>query len=113
MYMLSFDSPQALDAVFAALGDARRRDMVARLSAGEMPLSALSAPYGMSQTAATRHVRVLSDAGIVRVEKRGRTRFCRLTAAGLKDAAEWIEAYRGFWDDQLSALAAHLSEEPE
>jgi DNA-binding transcriptional ArsR family regulator len=98
-----------LDQTFAALSDATRRAIVARLAEGEAPLSALADPFDMSLTAVSKHVRVLSDAGLVAVEKRGRTRHCRLQAAPMKDAAEWLAFYRGFWEDQFDALARHLA----
>jgi DNA-binding transcriptional ArsR family regulator len=98
-----------LDQTFAALSDATRRAIVARLAEGEAPLSALADPFDMSLTAVSKHVRVLSDAGLVAIEKRGRTRHCRLQAAPMKDAAEWLAFYRRFWEDQFDALARHLA----
>lgn len=98
-----------LDQTFAALSDATRRAIVARLAEGEAPLSVLADPFDMSLTAVSKHVRVLSDAGLVAVEKRGRTRHCRLQAAPMKDAAEWLAFYRRFWEDQFDALARHLA----
>lgn len=100
-----------LDRTFAALSDATRRAIVARLAEGEMPLSGLAEPFEMSLTAVSKHVRVLSDAGLVRVDKRGRTRFCRLEAAPMKDAAAWLDDYRSFWEGQFEALARYLNEE--
>jgi DNA-binding transcriptional ArsR family regulator len=98
-----------LDQTFAALSDATRRAIVARLAEGDAPLSALADPFDMSLTAVSKHVRVLSDAGLVAIEKRGRTRHCRLQAAPMKDAAEWLAFYRRFWEDQFDALARHLA----
>jgi len=98
-----------LDQTFAALSDATRRAIVARLAEGELPLSALADPFDMSLTAVSKHVRVLSDAGLVAIEKRGRTRHCRLQAAPMKDAADWLAFYRRFWEDQFDALARHLA----
>ncbi len=100
-----------LNRTFAALSDGTRRAIVARLAGGEAPLSDLAAPFEMSQTAVSKHVRVLSDAGLVRVEKRGRTRYCRLEAAPMKDASTWLDDYREFWEGQFEALARYLNEE--
>lgn len=100
-----------LDATFAALGDGTRRAILARLTTGEQALSDIAEPFEMSQTAVSKHVRVLSDAGLVTIEKRGRTRYCRIDAAPLKDAAAWLEAYEAFWTDQLAALAEHLEDD--
>ncbi|MEM8816121.1 MAG: metalloregulator ArsR/SmtB family transcription factor [Pseudomonadota bacterium] len=100
-----------LDQVFTALGDGTRRAILARLSLGEAPLSEVAEPFDMSQTGVSKHVRVLSDAGLVQVTKRGRTRYCRLVAAPMKDAAAWLETYQGFWNDQFQALAEHVERE--
>ncbi len=100
-----------LDRTFAALSDTTRRAIVARLASGEAPLSDLAAPFEMSLTAVSKHVRVLSDAGLVTVSKRGRTRYCQLEATPMKDAADWLDDYRRFWEDRLEALGRYLSEE--
>lgn len=101
-----------LDQTFAALGDGTRRAILARLAQGEAALSEIAEPFEMSQTAVSKHVRVLSDAGLVRVSKRGRTRYCRLEAAPMKQAAEWLGTYQKFWKDQFDALAQYLEENP-
>ena len=111
--MLSISAKDPLDATFSALGDATRRAIVGRLLAGELPLSKLAEPFNMSQTAVSQHVRVLSDAGIVRVEKRGRTRHCSLDAATMKDAADWLRTYEAFWSQQFDALEAFLDRKSE
>lgn len=100
-----------LDMTFAALSDGTRRAIVARLAEGEMPLSELADPFDMSLTAVSKHVRVLADAGLVAVEKRGRTRHCRLDAAPMKEAVDWLNDYRKFWAEQFDALARHLAAE--
>ncbi|MEO1029588.1 MAG: metalloregulator ArsR/SmtB family transcription factor [Pseudomonadota bacterium] len=99
---------ESLDQVFSALGDATRRAIVERLLNGETPLSELAEPFEMSQTAVSRHVNVLKDAGIVIIEKRGRTRHCRLDPKTMVDAADWLETYRTFWTNQFEALGHHL-----
>lgn len=100
-----------LNRTFAALSDGTRRAIVARLAGGEAPLSDLAEPFDMSLTAVSKHVRVLSDAGLVSVRKRGRTRYCQLEASPMKDAAQWLDDYRSFWEGQLEALARYLNEE--
>lgn len=100
-----------LNRTFAALSDVTRRAIVAKLASGEAPLSDLAAPFEMSLTAVSKHVRVLSDAGLVSVKKRGRTRYCQLEAVPMKDAAQWLDDYRTFWEGQLDALDRYLSEE--
>lgn len=97
-----------LDATFAALADPTRRAIVAELATGEVPLGKLAEPFPMSQTAVTKHVRVLADAGLVVVEKRGRTRHCRLQPEPMREALGWLEAYRSFWESNFESLAEHL-----
>lgn len=99
---------QHLDEVFSALADGTRRSILARLSQGETALSEIAEPFAMSQTAVTKHVRVLSRAGLVAVTKRGRTRYCRLDATPMKGAVAWLETYEKFWQDNFQALARHL-----
>ena len=97
-----------LDTTFAALTDETRRAILAQLRQGEARLSDLAEPFDMSQTAVSKHVRVLSNAGLVVVEKRGRTRHCRLNAGVLKDASDWLADYQSFWTRQFENLAQHL-----
>ena len=104
---------QQLDATFTALGDATRRAIVAQLVGEEVSLSNLAEPFDMSLTAVSKHVRVLSRAGLVTVEKRGRTQYCRLRAVPMKEAVSWLNTYQEFWATQLESLAAHLEPEEE
>ena len=76
---------------------------------GELRLSDLAKPFNMSQTAVSKHVRVLSDAGLLIVEKRGRTRHCRLHAEPMKVATDWLIDYQAFWTQQFDNLAQHLA----
>ncbi len=105
------DSLQAdeLDAKFSALGHTARRDIVAQLSRGERGLSDLAHPFDMSLAAVSKHVRVLADAGLIVVEKRGRTRRCRLNATAMRQAADWLTHYQEFWQDRFKSLANHLA----
>jgi DNA-binding transcriptional ArsR family regulator len=100
----------ALDATFGALSDATRRGILARLASGESSISELAAPYQMSLPAVSKHLRVLESAGLVVRHKDGRVHRCRLIAEPMKDAAEWIERYRLFWEEQFEALARYLEE---
>ena len=98
----------ALSAVFRALGDPTRREMLRRLSAGEQSVGELAQPFRMSLAAASKHVKVLERAGLVRRTVRGRTHHCRLDAARLADAQRWIAFYRRFWNERLDALDSLL-----
>ena len=96
--------PRILDQVFRALGDRTRRDMLKRLAAGERTVTELAEPCAMSLAAASKHVRVLERAGLVRRTIRGRTHHCRLAAARLSDAERWLAFYQRFWNERFDAL---------
>lgn len=98
-----------LDTTFAALSDGTRRAILARLMQGESRLSDLAQPFDMSQTAVSKHVRVLSDAGLLIVEKRGRSRHCRINAEPMKEATDWLIDYQAFWTRQFDNLAQYLA----
>jgi len=100
-----------LDQTFAALSDGTRRAIIEKLALGEVSLSDLAAPFSMTQTAVSKHVRVLSDAGLVSVNKRGRTRFCTLEALPMKAATDWLNTYQTFWGDAFVALSRHIEGE--
>ncbi len=99
-----------LDAAFSALGDSTRRAIVERLMKGETALSELAAPFEISQTAVSKHVSILMNAGLVSIEKRGRVRHCQLRSNGLEDVVEWISDYQSFWKLQFGQLSSLLSE---
>jgi DNA-binding transcriptional ArsR family regulator len=90
--------------VFRALGDRTRRDMLRRLAAGDRTVTELAEPCAMSLAAASKHVRVLERAGLVRRTIRGRTHHCRLAAARLSEAERWLAFYQRFWNERFEAL---------
>jgi len=102
---------QQLDATFTALGDTTRRAIVAQLADSELPLSQLAAPFDMTLTAVSKHVRVLNKAGLVEIEKRGRTQYCRLQAQPMQQAVQWLNNYQQFWEQQFNSLREHLKRE--
>jgi DNA-binding transcriptional ArsR family regulator len=106
-------SPNPLDVTFAALSDATRRGILARLARGETSVSDLAAPYQMSLPAVSKHLSVLESAGLIARHKDGRVHRCRLTPAPMKSAAKWIEHYKQFWEQQFDALAAYLEKQNE
>ncbi|WP_186389242.1 helix-turn-helix transcriptional regulator [Stappia sp. TSB10P1A] len=100
-----------LDAVFHALGDATRRQMLRALAGGERSVSQLAEPFDMSLAAASKHVKVLEKAGLIRREVRWRTHTCRLEPGPLAGAHDWLGFYERFWTDRLDVLDALLREE--
>ena len=99
----------ALDDVFHALSDATRRAMLQHLSDGETSVGALAAPHAMSLAAASKHIRVLESAGLVRRRVDGRTHRVSLDAAPLHAGLEWIRHYEQFWTTRLDRLAELLA----
>jgi len=101
----------SLDTVFHALGDATRRRMLADLAGGERTVSQLAEPFAISLAAASKHIKVLEKAGMIRREVRGRTHLCRLDPGPLAGAHEWLTHYERFWTSRLDALDRLLREE--
>ena len=99
---------ERLDAVFAALADRTRRDIVARLSEGEATLKELTEPYAMSLQAVSQHIGVLERCGLVSRGRHRQTRPCRLEPLALQTAGSWIEESRRTWADRMDRLEAHL-----
>ena len=101
-------SPRTLDRTFAALSDSTRRAILARLAEGETTVGELARPFRMSRPAISKHLRVLERAGLVQRQREGRVSRCELDAEPMRDAAQWIERYRGFWGDRLDSLARYI-----
>jgi DNA-binding transcriptional ArsR family regulator len=99
-----------LSQTFAALADPTRRAMLARLSKGEANVSELARPFlkSMSLPAVTKHLKVLEKAGLITKTREAQWRPCKLNAPALKDAADWMEQYRQFWEESFDRLEAYL-----
>ncbi len=100
----------SLDAVFSALSDPTRRAILARLSEGEAAVQELAEPFDMSLPAISKHLKVLERAGLIVRGREAQWRPCRLEAAPLKDASDWIAGYRRFWDESFDRLDGYLAE---
>lgn len=100
-----------LDAVFHALSDPTRRAILQRLTAGEHSVSDLATPFQMSLAGASKHIKVLESAGLVRRRIEGRTHICQLEAAKLAQAQQWLSTYEKFWTARLDDLEAILHQE--
>ncbi len=100
-----------IDTVFQALSDATRRRMLHELAAGERTVGQLAEPHAMSLAAASKHIKVLESAGLIRREIHGRTHLCRLEAGPLADAHQWLAFYERFWTGRLDVLDRLLREE--
>jgi DNA-binding transcriptional ArsR family regulator len=102
-----------LDAIFAALSDPIRRDIVAQLTRGQRSVTELGAPFAVSAPAISRHLGVLERCGLITRSKIGRVHYCQLVANPLVRAASWIEQQREFWEGRLDALADYLEREED
>ena len=102
-----------MNSVFHALGDATRRQMLADLAIGERTVSQLAQPFDISLAAASKHIKALEHAGLIRREVHGRTHVCHLEPGPLASAAEWLNHYSRFWTGRLDALERILRKEDE
>jgi DNA-binding transcriptional ArsR family regulator len=110
-YMLN--NSTALDLVFHALSDPARRAMVARLTHGPAPVSELAKPLDMSLSAVVQHLAVLETSGLVRSEKSGRVRTCRIEPKALRNAEQWIVQRRTIWERRLDRLGEYLASQKD
>ncbi|GAA1814425.1 metalloregulator ArsR/SmtB family transcription factor [Luedemannella flava] len=97
-----------LSTIFAALADPTRRAILARLADGEATVSELAEPFSISLPAISRHLKVLEHAGLISRSRSAQWRSNRLEPGPLREATEWMERYRHFWDVNLTRLDAHL-----
>jgi DNA-binding transcriptional ArsR family regulator len=99
--------------IFHALGDSSRRAIVQKLSTGPQSVSRLAAPLNITLAAVVQHLQVLEQSGLVRTEKAGRVRTCRMEPAGLSAAEKWIANLRSTWEGRLDRLGDLLAEPEE
>ena len=97
-----------LSSTFAALADPTRRAILARLASGEASVGELAKPMKMTMPAVTKHLKVLQRAGLIRQERRAPFRPCYLVAEPLKEASDWMEKYRKFWEESFDRLDEYL-----
>lgn len=100
----------ALTATLSALADPTRRAILTRLSAGEASVRELAAPFDMSLPAVSKHLKVLERAGLITRGRDAQFRPCRLDAAPLKEAADWIGQYQRHWEERLDRMERYLEE---
>jgi DNA-binding transcriptional ArsR family regulator len=103
-------SADPLSTTFAALADPTRRAILARLASGETSVTELAKPFEMTLPAISKHLKVLEKAGLIQRGRHAQWRPCRLQAEPLKNASDWIESYRQFWEESLDRLGDYLNE---
>lgn len=99
-----------LSSTFAALADPTRRAILARLASGETSVTELAKPFEMTLPAVTKHLKVLQRAGLITQGRQAQWRPCRIEAAPLKTAVDWISQYRQLWEERFDRLEAYLAE---
>jgi len=104
---------EPLDAVFAALADPTRREVVKLLAVGSRPVTELSRSFPMSLPGFMKHLHILEGAGLIKREKEGRVVSCTLSSDPMKKASDWLDHYREFWEKRLDALARFLYHQEE
>ncbi|MGD8477517.1 MAG: metalloregulator ArsR/SmtB family transcription factor [Burkholderiales bacterium] len=104
---------QQMNSVFHALGDSTRRRMLHELANGERTVSQLAEPFAISLAAASKHIKALENAGLIRREVRGRTHVCHLDPGPLASAHEWLGTYERFWTARLDTLEQLLLEQDQ
>lgn len=107
--MVNF-SPEHLNLTFAALADPTRRRILEELANGERCVTELARPHAMSLPAISKHLKVLEGAGLVSRQKEGRVHSLKLEAAPMKQAQQWIEEYRRFWEENFDRLGDYLKQ---
>jgi len=112
-------APQSdeLTAVFSALADPTRRSILMRLTTGDATVAELAEPFAISQPAVSKHLKVLETAGLISRQSAGTSRYSHLEARPLKEANEWMQTYKRFWNDSFDrldqALAEYMEEEED
>jgi DNA-binding transcriptional ArsR family regulator len=97
-----------LSTTFGALADPTRRAILARLAEGEATVNELAEPFPITVQAVSRHLKVLERAGLITRGRTAQLRPSRLQGAALKEVAEWVADYRGFWEESFDRLGEHL-----
>src|SRR4030081_3272497 len=101
-------SPDRLSITFSALADPTRRAILARLVSGAASVSELAEPFKMSMPAVSKHLKVLEHAGLITRSRAAQMRPCKIEAAALKQADDWLEEYRQLWEQRLDRLEDYL-----
>lgn len=108
--MVTATASDPISTTFSALADPTRRAILARLAAGEASVTEIAAPFEMTLPAVSKHLKVLERAGLIARGRAAQWRPCRLQAGPLKDADDWLETYRRFWEERFDRLDDYLRE---
>ena len=109
-YMVNSTASDRLSTTLAALADPTRRAILARLATGETSVTELAEPFDMTLPAVSKHLKVLERAGLIVRGRSAQWRPCRLDAAPMREAAQWLDGYRRHWDERLERLDDYLTQ---
>ena len=98
--------------VFQAIADPTRREIINMLSQQSLNLNAVAENFDISRPAISKHIRILTECGLITIKQQGRERYCEAQLQKLAEASQWIEQYRSFWTKKLDALGNFLSSQP-
>ena len=107
--MVEHSQSGELDRVFSALADPTRRAILRRLTHSPATINEIAKPFRVSLNAISKHVMTLERAGVLRRQIKGREHYCWIEAGPLREANEWLEHYRQFWEQRLDALEAYVA----
>ena len=96
---------------FQAIADPTRRQIIGMIAKGPMNLNAVAENFKVSRPAISRHIKILTECGVITIRQQGRERFCEANYAQLRAVSDWVAQYRAFWNDKLDGLESFLSEE--
>ena len=97
--------------VFQAIADPTRREIIHMVARRSLTLNAVAENFEISRPAISKHIKILTECGLVVVEQRGRERYCGASLASLREVSDWIDQYRAFWTSKLDALENFLNDE--
>ena len=95
--------------VFQAIADPTRRQIIKLVADNPMNLNAISENFDVSRPAISQHIKILEECGIIEIEKIGRERYCKIQPANLKEVSDWIEQYKGLWEQKLDSFENYLN----
>jgi DNA-binding transcriptional ArsR family regulator len=94
--------------VFQAIADPTRRQIIGLIAKDPMNLNAIADKFDISRPAISQHIKILHECGIIEIEKTGRERYCRIQPDNLKEVADWIQQYKGLWEEKLDSFEKYL-----
>lgn len=98
--------------VFQAIADPTRRDIINLLAKQQLNLNAVADKFAISRPAISKHIKILTECGLIIIKQQGRERYCKANLKKLEQVATWADQYRAFWNDKLDALEYFLNKEP-